>query len=230
MGLIASLVVWITTAYHYEHKVTLESLEAQLPSLFGSLTALFLPGLLSIIISLTVKPYKFDWNDLNKMTLIESDKALEEKSRLGEMKDKNLDANAKSQMEAIPESEEDRKEQKENENVRVDFLNPESSTRSDEEEPSNRFASERKLLNFYLKLAYGAFFTVLLVTWVLWPLPLYRNWIWSKAYFSGYVAVSFVWVYGALLIIGIYPLISGRHSIAKVFRGVYKDISKRTKK
>ena len=230
MGLITSLVIWISTAYHYENKVTLESLEAQLPSVFGSVTALFLPGLLSIIISLTIKPSKFDWNELNKMTLIESDQALQEKSRLEETKDEYLDSNERGQSEAVPDSEEVRKEQKDNDNIHVDILNRETSPKSYEEESHNRFANEGKLLNFYLKLAYGAFFTVLLVTWVLWPLPLYRNWIWSKTYFSGYVAVSFVWVYGALLVIGIYPLISGRHSIAKVFRGVYKDVVKRTKK
>ena len=41
-----------------------------------------------------------------------------------------------------------------------------------------------RIIKFYRKLAYGSFIFVLLLTWVVWPLPLYRDWIWSEIFFK----------------------------------------------
>ena len=69
VGFAAGLAVWISTAYHFYGSVTIESTGGQLPALYGSLTALLLPGILSIIISF-IKPEKFDWNKLKQVNLI----------------------------------------------------------------------------------------------------------------------------------------------------------------
>lgn len=68
---------------------------------------------------------------------------------------------------------------------------------------------------------------MLLLTWVVWPLPLYRDWIWSRTFFKSWTTVSLFWIYLALVIIGLYPLYDDRHSLKKVAVGVYKDYIKR---
>ncbi|KAI5948743.1 hypothetical protein KGF57_005141, partial [Candida theae] len=84
-----------------------------------------------------------------------------------------------------------------------------------------------KELDFWIKISTGAAITVLLVMWVLWPLPLYRDWIFTRSYFKGYVTVGLMWLYSTLLIIGIGPLIAGRRTIAFIAKSVYQDYIKR---
>ncbi|KAK6204513.1 urea transport protein [Scheffersomyces amazonensis] len=222
IGLIAGLTVWLTTAKHYYGNISITSTGGQLPCLFGSLTALLLPGVLSIIISLTIKPHKFDWKKLKEVDLIvkENDKS-----------------STSSAAESIAEEEEEEEQtiikEKQEYNVTVETG---SQQDSDSKEFDDPIVSEpakgseeltEKELDFWIKVATGAAIFVLLITWVIWPLPLYRDWIFSRAYFKGYVVVSLIWLYSTLLIVGIAPIIAGRSSIAKVFKGVYHDYIKR---
>lgn len=215
IGLVCGLIVWTTTAYHYYNEVTVASLGGQLPCMFGALTALFLPGVVSIVVSLTIRPYRFDWNQLRRAELIISEE------------DKHI-PNQKIEFDSSEESN-GNKENIDKANQTTNIRNRDDETDSDNvlDELLEREEQKKRLLTAYLKLGYAAFISVLLITWVLWPLPLYRDWIWSRAYFKGYITVSLIWVYGALLVIGVYPLIDGRHSAAKIIRGVYNDYLKR---
>ena len=38
-------------------------------------------------------------------------------------------------------------------------------------------------------------------------------------YFKGYVTVGLIWLYVTLIVIGVIPFYTGRHSMAKVFKG-----------
>lgn len=215
IGLVCGLVVWTTTAYHYYNEVTVASLGGQFPCMFGGLTALFLPGAVSIVVSLTIRPYRFDWNQLRRAELIISEE------------DEHI-PNQKIEFDSSEESN-GNKENIDKANQTTNIRNRDDETDSDNvlDELLEREEQKKRLLTTYLKLGYAAFISVLLITWVLWPLPLYRDWIWSRAYFKGYITVSLIWVYGALLVIGVYPLIDGRHSAAKIIRGVYNDYLKR---
>lgn len=214
LGMVFSLVIWITTAYHYFGYVTITSLGEQLPCMFGAICALFLPGVLSVIISLTISPYKFDWKILSDANLLVKD-----------------DSNAKNEEKETTKIEMDGHEEpfeskllEKNQVESTSYRNVDNEVLNESIEPTEQHS---RLLSSYRKYAYVSFFSVLLITWVIWPLPLYRDYIWSAAYFKGYVAVSFIWLYSALLLIGIYPLIAGRHSILKVIRGLHNDILKR---
>lgn len=215
VGLFLGLTVWIGTVYHYYDEVTVASLGGQLPCMFGALTALFLPGLLSIIISTTIKPKRFDWDTLREAQLIVSKKETEDSLTIVE-----TDAKNGSNSPYFVKSES-------NDPPNHDIESDGSDLYSNKLPENNE--KNRKLLSFYLKVAYGAFIFALLITWVVWPLPLYRDWIWSKTYFQGYITVSLIWVYAALLVIGVYPLIDGRHSFIKIFWGVYNDYFKQKK-
>ncbi|KAL7802975.1 Na+/solute symporter [Trichoderma afarasin] len=57
--------------------------------------------------------------------------------------------------------------------------------------------------------------------WVLWPLPMYgAKYIFSKVFFRSWIAVSLIWLWLSLLILGLYPLYDGRKQILKVLRSL----------
>lgn len=57
--------------------------------------------------------------------------------------------------------------------------------------------------------------------WVLWPLPMYAaKYIFSKAFFTAWLVVAIVWIWGTLLVAGFYPLIDGHRQ----FRAIYRHL------
>lgn len=200
-GLIFGLAVWLATTYHYYQIINVENLGQQLPCLFGGLTALFLPGIVSVILSFAIKPYQFDWEVLRQaQILITADDDGDEE---GEKRDQ-------SSIET------------KNQGVVVQNKEDISSLENDQSD-----LQTERILKRYKKIAYFSFFFVLLLTWVVWPLPLYRDWIWNEAYFKGYITVGIIWIFLALFVIGFFPLYDGRHALKTVAVGVYNDYIKK---
>lgn len=69
LGIVFGFIVWTTTAYKLDGAVNITTLGGQLPALYGALTALFLPGIASVVISL-IYPQKFDWQVLQQAHLL----------------------------------------------------------------------------------------------------------------------------------------------------------------
>lgn len=201
IGIIFGLTVWLSTANHYFGEVNVTTLGKQLPCLFGGLTAILLPGVTSIILSLTIKPYTFDWQVLKQaQILIEPDDDNETDSKVPiDIKSKVDDYSFRDIIEVNSASEQE----------------------------SNKYDPHEKILSRYRKVAIFSFVFVLLLTWVVWPLPLYRDWIWNEAYFKGYITVGLIWIYLTFLVIGVFPLYDGRYSLKMVAKGVYKDYIKK---
>lgn len=196
VGIIAGIAVWVGTAYKFYGSITITTTGEQLPCLYGGLTALFLPGVLSFLIS-AIKPANYDWNELTKQSslIAVNDDFIEKGS------DSSIQSDGKDPKEEIKQTQ----------------LEIESIDKDD-----------KKMMKRYTILAYVSAVFVILVTWVVWPLPLYRDYIWGKAFFKGNVVMGFVWLYGALVAIGIYPLYDGRHSLKKVWDGVWGKVKKRS--
>ena len=205
VGFAAGLAVWISTAYHFYGSVTIESTGDQLPALYGSLTALLLPGTLSIIISF-IKPEKFDWEKLKQVNLL-------------------VDGDSSSEVEidndtpTIPKEKQD--------GVEVNFESDETSSLEQQQQSQAASQLTVKEMDFWIKISTGSVIFILLVTWVIWPMSVYRDWVFTASYFKGYVTVALIWLYTTLIVIGLVPFYTGRHSAAKVFRGVYNDYIKR---
>lgn len=181
-GLVSGIAVWCGIAYGFSGNLSIESLGGQLPCLYGVMTAIFLPGVLLIAISL-IQNQTFDWSVFQSVSLEVS------------VDDASVDSNS-------------------------------STTKHNEIEKTVELDSQanQRLLDFWIKVATIATIFILLVTWVVWPLPLYRNWIFTKAYFGGYVTMSLIWLYSTLLIVGIYPLWVGRRLFMIVARGLMRDL------
>ncbi|KAJ9197820.1 hypothetical protein DTO021D3_5451 [Paecilomyces variotii] len=64
-----------------------------------------------------------------------------------------------------------------------------------------------------------------LVTWVVWPLPLYRDYIFSKSFFSGWTVVSEIWLFFCLLVASVYPIVDGRDVLLKAARLAWQSIT-----
>ncbi|ODV74559.1 sodium:solute symporter family protein CYBJADRAFT_193886 [Cyberlindnera jadinii NRRL Y-1542] len=205
IGIFAGLGIWLGVAKSMYGAVNVNTTIEQLPCLYGGLAALFLPGVLSILISL-VKPEKFDWSVLQQAKLVEEDTKPE-----GE-----LDENSSSD-EVEPALLKDVKE---------------VATETVEHQPEpeiyrNGLTKEEygKVADKYIKWAWIYAVVNVLVTQVLWPLPLYRNYIFNKPFFEGWVTFSIMCSYMTFIAVGLYPLWDGRHSLLKVLSGIKNDLS-----
>ncbi|CAI2175923.1 3035_t:CDS:2 [Funneliformis geosporum] len=65
--------------------------------------------------------------------------------------------------------------------------------------------------------------TIILI--FIWPLPMYfSNYVFSKPFFTFWVAISMIWAICAAVSCTIYPVFESRNSIIRVFNGILKDI------
>ena len=65
-----------------------------------------------------------------------------------------------------------------------------------------------------------------LILLVLWPMPLYgTGYVFSKRFFTGWVVVGIIWLFCSTACVGIYPLWEGRHTLAKVTKNIYMDLT-----
>ena len=83
-----------------------------------------------------------------------------------------------------------------------------------------------KHIRKWFKIASVYFVVNVLVTIVLWPLPLYRDYIFTVSFFDGWVTMAIIWHFFAILAVIVYPIYDGRHEIARVFYGVKKEWKK----
>lgn len=68
------------------------------------------------------------------------------------------------------------------------------------------------------------FLTIALL--VLWPMPMYgTGYIFSRKFFTAWVSVGILWLFCSAFCVGLYPLWEGRHTSARTFRCIVRDIT-----
>lgn len=68
------------------------------------------------------------------------------------------------------------------------------------------------------------FMTIALL--ILWPMPMYGSgYVFSKKFFTGWVSVGILWLFCSSFCVGLFPLWEGRHSMARTFKGIVRDLS-----
>jgi hypothetical protein len=61
---------------------------------------------------------------------------------------------------------------------------------------------------------------------ILWPMPMYgTGYIFSKKFFTGWVVVGILWLFGSLFCVGLFPLWEGRKSMAHTFKAMFLDLT-----
>lgn len=218
LGLIFGLTTWLTLSWYWSGAINIQTTQEQLPGLYGAIVSFFSPALFSVIISL-LKPERFDWREFLKIHLIEdgspaasglpslspSKDAVVETSKNGDTDSEKGSPRLESRTAGVPNS------------------RPRGRALGNLDDVVHPFSDATIAhINKWLRFASIYFVINVLVTIVLWPLPLYRDWIFTKSFFKGWVSMAIVWLFFAIGAVVVYPLYDGRHAIFKVIRGVLK--------
>lgn len=87
-------------------------------------------------------------------------------------------------------------------------------------------AQEQAKLKRAAKIARSLTVFLTLALLILWPMPMYGSgYIFSKKFFTGWVAVGILWLFCSSACVGIYPLWEGRHTSARTVKAICKDLT-----
>jgi hypothetical protein len=214
LGLFSGLATWLALSWYWSGAINIQTTQVQLPGLYGAIVSFFSPGLYSVLISLAW-PSRFDWREFLRIDLIE---------------DKS--APSSTLQSTLPSSE------------AVNNLGTASEKSADEtsgtDTPSQRNAqipldevvhpfddATLRHIKRWFKIASVYFVVNVLVTIVLWPLPLYRDYIFTKTFFSGWVTMAIIWHFAAMAAVIVYPIWDGRWEIKRALRGMAGEVSKK---
>ncbi|KAI1643788.1 Sodium:solute symporter family-domain-containing protein [Daldinia loculata] len=252
LGFITGLAIWLGTAKALYGTINLETTEAGLPALYGACGSFFSPAIYSVLISkykpYKFDWREFLRIELADEFRIDPDSASsaeqsEESSISDEKKDPGQKDDEKHPVppERVYLSREAQASSSE-EVTKVSSHKPEHALGDTEKSlpkatisPRNKptaipldqiqhpFSEEtlRELRKWY-RIAWAFFVFIVLVTFVAWPMPLYRDYIFTKPFFSGWTTVAIAWQFFSFLAVAVYPLYDGRHEIAKGAKGVWK--------
>lgn len=233
LGFLTGLAVWLATAYKFYGSVTLDTTQNPLPGLYGAIGACFSPALYSVVISLCW-PYKFDWREFLRVEL--ADEAILHRadgagaaspsSSDDEKKAGDRAANAGGDDDGILRNPSTNQESDDDKSPRGNVIASSVLSLDDVQHP---FSEETlQILHRWLRVAWIFWIVIVLVTFVAWPMPLYRDYIFTKSFFSGWTTVAIFWQFFAFAAVVVFPVWDGRHAIAKGLRGAWKSLRKVT--
>lgn len=210
LGFFTGLAVWLATADSMYGGVNIDTTSNEYPALYAAIASFFSPALYSVIISL-YKPTVFDWREFLRIEL--SDEAqLHADSETSTTAENNGSEDGASAEKTVNEKQPD---------LGVSSHSVWQQNLDDIEHPFDD--ATLKELYRWLKIACVFFVVIVLVTFVAWPLPLYRDYIFTKSFFSGWTTVAIIWQFGAFGAVVIFPLYDGRHAIATATRGLIRS-------
>lgn len=90
--------------------------------------------------------------------------------------------------------------------------------------------AEQRQLRRSAKIARSLTVFLTLALLVLWPMPLYgTGYIFSKKFFTGWVAVGILWLFCSSICVGLFPLWEGRHTSVRTVKAIFRDLAGRGK-
>ncbi|KAK7739778.1 hypothetical protein SLS53_005748 [Cytospora paraplurivora] len=232
LGFLTGLGIWLGTTYHSYGVVTVDTSGNPLPALWGALASLFSPLLYSVLISL-YKPSQFDWREFLRVEL--ADEAILHREDAAQLAatSSSSDDEKKAGDGAVParntgavlateEPQSTGTEKNPVKNATGTVTTPSVLSLDDVKHPFDE--ATLKSLRSWLRIAWIFFAVIVLVTFVVWPMPLYRDYIFTRSFFSGWTTVAIMWQFFAFGAVVVFPVYDGRHAIAKGWRGVWKSV------
>lgn len=220
LGFFTGLAIWLGTAKSLYGEVNMTTTGEGLPALYGAIGSFFSPALYSVVISLIYKPSKFDWRIFLRIELADEAQIHEsETPTITETKEEPGTQTPQSNTSAA-DPEHTGAHDKPIAVSRARLTPPSQLSLDDIRHPFDE--QTLKELNRWMKIAWAIFVVLVLVTFVLWPMPLYRDYIFTKSFFSGWVSVAIVWQFFAFFAVVVYPLYDGRYEIEKGVKGMWK--------
>lgn len=231
LGFFTGLAVWLATTKSMYGHINITTTTNNYPALYAAIASFFSPALYSVILSL-YKPYQFDWREYLRIELADEAQIHppSDTSTLNESSEEDNTQGPKNVAESVkPVPDAPSETSNDPEKITGDSEKKSSTpavrgieiSLDDIQHPFDE--ATLKELYRWLKIAWYMFGGIVLVTFVAWPLPLYRDYIFTKSFFSGWVVVAIIWQFAAFGAVVIYPLYDGRHDIATGARGVWNS-------
>ncbi|KAI8284685.1 Urea active transporter [Colletotrichum sp. SAR11_57] len=225
LGFLTGLGIWLGTAHVIYGEINMKTTEGSLPALYGATASFFSPALYSVLLS-QYKPEKFDWRRFLLTEIAEEVQLKRSTEAEKDTDDGNNSSTSESQRPA------------------PSLLSPEkasdpertAATAGNEKAPAAVFSRDAilngevnlddvrhpfdedtiTLLYKWYRIAWYMFVGIVLVTFILWPMPLYRDYIFEKTFFKSWTTVAIIWQFFAFFAVVVYPLYDGRYEIARV--------------
>ncbi|KAH6647132.1 Sodium:solute symporter family-domain-containing protein [Truncatella angustata] len=241
LGFLTGLSIWLGTAKALYGVINMTTTEASLPALYGAIGSFFSPALYSVVIS-QFGPEQFDWRIFLRIELVEEAQihhtTPESEGTLTDEKFGDNETGAvepsravlKTPVAGVTDPANDLEKHRAGAQLAGAVADVPSSSSSsakisldDVRHPFDE--GTLRELHRWQRIAWIMFVFVVLVTFVLWPMPLYRDYVFTRTFFSSWTAVAIFWQFFAFAAVVIYPLYDGRHEITKGVRGVWKATS-----
>lgn len=222
LGLLCGLTTWFVLSWHWGGAINIWTTQQQLPGLYGACVSFFSPAIFSVVISLG-KPSRFDWRIFLKLNLIEETDSgatsvaspLESKVDLGGSPEQDAAVAEKSPVDV---SHHGKTSPTQASNAAAIFNNDLDNV----VHPMSPETLEH--IRKWLKIASVFFVVNVVTTLLLWPLPLYRDWIFKRSFFGGWVTMAILWHFAAMGAVIVFPCYDGRGAIVKSVKGIVGEV------
>ena len=221
LGLISGVTTWLVLSWHWGGALNIQTTQQQLPGLYGAIVSFFSPAVFSVAISLA-KPSRFDWRIFLKLDLIT------EKDNSTHSSPHSTPASTTAGIAPAETDISDNEKRPENttSNRKVSPTPTTTYTADDDLDNVVHPMSPETLRHVrkWLRIASIFFVVNVVVTLILWPLPLYRDYIFTRSFFGGWVTVAIIWHFAAMGAVIVYPCYDGWESISTSVRGIGGDL------
>lgn len=233
-GLIAGLIAWLVEAKVYYGELTLETTGSNYATLAGNLAAIMTGLIVSVVVSL-IKPDNYDWESTRAINLEHAHFEGTAPPPHAKSSSSSTTQTGKAEQDAIKSASEapspapvspilapspDEKQIPKGDPIRMDEERQLSLDADVEEAPSS--------LRSAFKLACIASFVLPFIMDFLIPIPMFlSHYIFSKEFFTAWIVISFIWVFGSALISVILPIWETREFFALLYREITGGVKRR---
>jgi hypothetical protein len=209
-GLAAGLTAWLATAKSYYGEITVETTGMSYPTLAGNLAAIMTGLIVTTTITL-IKPDNFDWEVTRAINAVVTDgMAQDDTPREATTPELSDSGEKKVATESATQPA-----------VAAAKLPPHLAPTLEEQD-------DPQTLRRAFKLACISAFVLTFILDFLLPMPMFfSHYIFSKGFFTGWVVVSFIWVFCSSAISCILPIWETRHSFGALFKKIGADFGRR---
>jgi hypothetical protein len=219
LGLVTGIIVWLTSAHAIYGEITILTTAMEAPAIYGCTASLFSPLLYSVVISL-IWPKKFDWREFLRTDHIVKDVS---------SSDESIDTPSNHSMAVLEESSEKRTDAATTTIQHPTAVIDESSGAVDKslvvtirpqraggrrsvEDLVHPFDEETlRYLRKWYKYSWIFLIVIFFTTSFAWPFPLYRDYVFTKSFFSGWVTVAIIWQFFAFFAVIVFPIWDGKY-------------------
>ncbi|KAL0776007.1 hypothetical protein CaCOL14_007294 [Colletotrichum acutatum] len=230
LGFLTGLGIWLGTAHVIYGEINMKTTEGSLPALYGAIGSFFSPALYSVLLSL-YKPEKFDWRRFLVAEIAEENQLKQSTEK--EEANNNGSTSSTSEGEPLASSLFNPGKSDDSEKNAATAAGDKVSAAVSSKDTSlagevnlddvrHPFDDETiKLLYRWYRIAWYMFVAIVLITFIVWPMPLYRDYIFEKTFFRSWTTVAIIWQFFAFFAVVVYPLYDGRYEIVRGAKGVW---------